>query len=148
MKKFMIITILAAFSTIFFGCHSTGDRELIDDLTGRWEIHNFEINGVMQQLAFSDISLKQKTAGTFEANGNSGVNTFFGDIVFKNGKIFVSDRLASTKMAGSPEAMEFEDNFMACLTASDKFEIETKANAKILKIQSSSKKSVLYFIKK
>ena len=51
-------------------------------------------------------------------SGNAGINRYFGKIrVNKDGDLDWSEALASTRMAGSPEAMQAEQQFMSDLKA-------------------------------
>ncbi len=65
-----------------------------------------------------------KAMMTFNAdgnvNGNSGVNRFFGQYKTAGDQI-IFYQMGSTKMAGAPDAMKFEDNFMGKLGKVNRF---------------------------
>lgn len=118
MKKIALI-VAALAGIIFMGC-----KEESMKIKGEWKTTGLEINGVAQEICVSDISIKSKGFRTVAVNGNSGVNTYFGSAVVKGKNFKVKDNLASTKMAGDPRAMEFEDCFIATLVAADTWELE------------------------
>ncbi|MBQ0052195.1 MAG: META domain-containing protein [Treponema sp.] len=146
-KAFILITALASIFT--FGCKRAEKTEVsattvnTADLAGTWKIQSLEKAGVQQQIALSDITFEAKSEEVYSVSGNSGVNQFFGDVTVKNGKLTAGDNMASTKMAGAPEAMEFEDNFLACLIKADAVEVAGNT----LKISSTEAASVLTFVK-
>lgn len=142
MKKSLAILPLLALS--LFGCNTKS----AEDIVGDWNIKSFEKDGVQQQIAVSDISFEKKSGSSFDVKGNSGVNSFFGTVSVKNGTFKASENMGSTKMAGSPEAMAFEDDFLACLTGADAVEITEVDGKKVLKITDKDTKSVLSFTRK
>lgn len=150
MKKLLIL-VTALFSIFTFGCKrvekNTASSFSPDEFSGIWKTLSLEKEGIQQQIAESEISFEVKDSQTLSVNGNSGVNTFFGDVIIKDGKVTVSDKMASTKMAGSPEAMEFEDLFLSCLTGADDFEIFEKDNESILKISNQKTATSISFVK-
>lgn len=60
---------------------------------------------------------------TFKADGSfygfSGVNRFFGNYKLAGDRISF-DKMGSTRMAGSPSAMKFEDKFMQAFVKADR----------------------------
>lgn len=126
----------------------TGCKTDTKDFEGSWTIYGFSINGTAQQIAVSEITFEQQTANQFSVTGNSGVNAFFGDVTINGSKIKPSQNFGSTKMAGSPEAMEYEDNFLKCLLGASKAKIRTEGGFEFLEITNSKDKSTLTFIRK
>ena len=74
----------------------------------------------------------------------SVVYGFFGNVSFKDGKIFSPENgFATTRMLGSPEAMAFEELFIDILSNADKFSLKDN----LLSFEKSIDKSVLTFSK-
>lgn len=115
-------------------------------LEGNWKVQEFTKNDEPIKILESGISFEQKSETIFAVTGNSGINSFFGDIEIIQNTISVGDKMASTKMAGSPEAMEYEDTFLECLTKADGIEILEQDGNETLKISSSQNNMSLYFI--
>lgn len=138
MKK--IALILTAFvGMIFMGCKNENTAKF----EGNWETSGFELNGVAQEICASDMAVKAN-GPVIDLNGNSGVNTFFGSADVKGDSVKVRDNLASTKMAGDPAAMEFEDNFIATLCGADSWSVEEGK----LTVKNNANGGVLVFVKK
>lgn len=145
MKKSMMI--FAAVAALFAaGCKKADGA--IDSYCGSWETISLNKAGVEQAIAISQIEIEKKSSTKVQFNGNSGVNSFFGEAEVKDGKLSVSDKMGSTKMAGEPAAMEFEDLFLECLAGADKVEAAQNGEAIILKICNTKAESVLTFRKR
>lgn len=145
MKKIILgLSILAGL--FMASCSGAGGTD-VKEIQGSWGIYRFDIDGVAQQLVISDINIEQKSKNSFEVHGNSGINSYFGEVSVSGKKLSVSDRMASTKMAGAPAEMEYEDNFLMCLTGAEKIELLEENGMKILKITNSGKKMSLWFSK-
>lgn len=137
---FISAAIAALAGMVFMGCKSANTIKL----EGNWEVSEFELNGVAQQICVSDMTVKAKSDSVIEINGNSGVNTFFGSADVNGTSVKVRDNLASTKMAGEPAAMEYEDNFIATLAGSDTWSVTDGK----LTVKNSATAGVLVFVKK
>ena len=74
---------------------------------------SFELNDIFGHKA----SITFKEDGTL--HGFSGVNRFFGNYKLEGSKISFSG-MGSTRMAGAPDAMRFEDKFMKALSQADR----------------------------
>lgn len=74
---------------------------------------SFEINDIFGHKA----SVTFKEDGSF--NGFSGVNRFFGQYKLDGSRISFSG-MGSTRMAGPPDAMRFEDKFMKSFSQADR----------------------------
>lgn len=142
MKKSMFLISMAAIA--LSGC----TKVQVTDVEGSWEISEFVKGETAQQIAESDITFVKESGTNFTVNGSSGVNLFTGSVSVADGKITVSDNMASTKMAGSPEAEAFENEFLAVLTAADKVEVTEADGVKLLKLTDSETNSTLTFAKK
>ena len=95
-------------SLLLCGCASTDADDL--PLVGK-TYKLLSAKGYYATITFN----KDKTV-----NGFSGVNRFFGEFRIAGDNI-VFDRMGSTKMAGHPEAMKFEDRFINALSRANRF---------------------------
>ena len=139
MKKMaLILTALAGM--VFMGCKSANTIKL----EGSWEVSEFELNGVAQQICVSDMTVKANGDSVIDINGNSGVNIFFGSADVNGTSVKIRDNLASTRMAGEPAAMEYEDNFIATLAGSDTWSVTDGK----LTVKNSANGGTLVFVKK
>lgn len=138
-----------ALMIVFVGCTSTKVKTDSDSTVyiGTWQIDSFQIDGIFQQIAISEITFEEVHGKSYNIYGNSGVNSFFGEVKIDGSTLSVADNMGSTKMAGSPEAMEYEDNFLKCLTTAEKIQIREDGNILILTISSSKTNSQLHFRK-
>lgn len=148
--KLKNILYFLVFMIILAGCTSSKVKtdSAATTYLGTWQIYSFQIDGISQQIAISEITFEEAHGKSYSIYGNSGVNSFFGEVKIDGASISVGDNMGSTKMAGSPEVMEFEDNFLACLTSAEKIEITEEGNALILTISNTKTNSVLQFIKR
>lgn len=97
----------------------------IQNISGFWKINSFTKKGVAQKIVNSNIEIiPDSGVNSFKISGNSGVNRFFGELKIKDLKIVPNDRVASTRMMGSPEAMEFETEFLQIITTAKDFYIK------------------------
>lgn len=126
-----------------FGCNSHAK-----DFSGSWKIYSFEKEGITQKSVYSEITFEKQGETVYAVNGNSGVNAFFGEVTIRGARLKANSRFGSTKMAGDPEAMTYEDNFLRCLLGADSAKIVTEDNMDYLKIVNKADQSVLTFIKK
>ncbi len=138
MKKIFIATLIASCFT-FFGCKEEG----LNNLVGTWNVCSFEKEGQSMDIFDSHITFEDKGNNVFEMNGNSGVNSFFGDVSISEKGFQVSDKMGSTKMMGAPDEMVFEDNFIACLIGADSADIIEENGEQILKIKNTKENLVL-----
>lgn len=135
MKK--ILTVLALVGLVFMsGCSKK------EDLSGKWNVTSLSKENVAQALCVSFMEIKNE-GDVYLVSGNSGVNLFNGNFEAKNGKFIPSDKFASTKMMGSPEANEYEMIFLQALTSADSYELKDN----ILTITDSKDSLVLEFTK-
>ena len=136
MKNKLSILVFFVSIFVFAGCENQ------NDLSGNWQIENLKSDGVYQQIAVSDINFLMEENHFFVA-GNSGVNRFHGIVKMKGKKIII-ENLASTRMMGSEEAMEYEDLFLQTITGTLDYEIKDNK----LKIINADKNLELNFFKK
>ncbi len=136
MKKITVI-VAAVFSLFAIGCKKDKAAVNLDDYTGDWGTFSLEAAGEQQPVVASVISIEKKSDTVLSVNGNSGVNSFFGDFVLSGGTVKASDNMGSTKMAGSPEAMEFEDKFLVCVSSADNIAVVKDEEKTVLEITNS-----------
>ena len=136
MKTKLSILVFFVSIFVFAGCENQ------NDLSGNWQIDSLIQDGVYQQIAVSDISFLMEDNQFFVA-GNSGVNRFNGIVKVQGNKIII-ENLASTRMMGSEEEMEYENLFLQTLTGVSTFKIKDNK----LKIINTDKKLELNFNRK
>lgn len=132
--KFLSV-VLAGLSLMFVSC---GNNE--SALLGNWKTISYEKDGVGQPICESEIIFEKGEGDIFIARGNSGVNSFNGEIQIKGKSYKASENFASTKMMGDETSMEFENAFLECLITADYYEVKndvliigSKANNTFLK---------------
>ncbi len=114
---------------------------------GTWSIYSFSIEGKSQQLAVSNITFEKISEDSYSINGNSGVNSYFGNISVKGTKLQTTSNFGSTKMAGSLDDMQFENNFLKCLTGATNARTYEENGNQLLEITNANEKSVLTFVR-
>ncbi len=127
---------------MFAGCKNSASVE------GNWETRSLEINGTAQEICISEISFEKSTNGVYSINGNSGVNNFFGSVKINDADISVQDNMGSTKMAGEPKAMQFEDNFLQTLIEAASFRVFNESGSEFLEIKNKDGSRKIVFVKK
>lgn len=140
MKKLSLLLLGAVFA--FVGCKN--DANVI----GEWETRSLEINGIVQEICVSNITISKKSNNVYSFSGESGVNRFFGSAEIKGNSFSVKDDMGSTRMLGDPKAMEFERNFMQTLIEAKSVKVTTENNSEFLTIENKDKTMKLVFIKK
>lgn len=145
MKKLLFV--LAVIASLFAaGCKKSYHLESYEN---EWFLINIEQNGVNVSPYLMGVEAtltgEKVSSNTLKITGCSGINQYFGEIKFKGDKISVGDKMGSTKMAGAPEAMEFEDLFLKGLTGADKIYLEATGEAVILKIENTKDNITLIF---
>ncbi len=151
MKKLFLILTAAALS--FAGCKSVsssaeGSSTSAVSIEGEWQTSKLEIGGVEQELCPSEMSIAKKDGDLYSINGDSGVNRFFGDVKVNGSSFKVQDNIGSTKMAGDPVSMKFEDNFTDALLSATSWETFQKDSSAFLKISDKDGKNAITFTKK
>ena len=141
MKKLSLF--LLSFAFMFAGCKSSAPL-----IEGDWETRALEIDGVAQEICVSNIKIEKGKNGLYSISGDSGVNRYFGSAKIDENSFAVRDDLASTKMAGEPRAMEFEDNFIKTLIEAVSFKIYKENGADFLALENANGSEKLVFIKK
>lgn len=142
LKTFFIMVVAMA-AIAFTSCSNESK-----DFSGSWDIYSFEVNGTKQQLVVSDITFEKQSDTLYSVNGYSGVNSYFGDVTVTGSKIKPGTNFGSTKMAGDPASMTFEDNFLKCLTGATSAKLTNEDGTEFLQITNTKDNSVLVFIRK
>ena len=74
---------------IFKNPVSKSEIHFMPDITGSWKISSLFKGSVAQEIVVSDLEIKfTEQPCVFSFSGTSGVNRFFGNVSFKDGKIF------------------------------------------------------------
>ena len=140
MKKniFKFIICICALSIFaFVSCKSE------NKLIGNWSTKEFIYNNNSQNVIESNLVIFKEN-GKYFIGGNSGLNSYNAPIKFIDNKITVSENFALTKMAGSPEQMDYEEIFIKTLATCDTFILENNT----LTIFNSKENAKIIFIKK
>lgn len=106
MKK-IFFTLLTISSLFLYGCKNN------ENIEGTWEVEKVVTGGTVLLDKNSYLEFSSEN-GKWNISGNSGVNTFHGEIEINDGNIKIRD-LAMTKMMGDPSAQEYEDIFIEVL---------------------------------
>lgn len=141
--KTFLFMVIAMLTIAFTSCSNEAK-----DLSGKWIIYSFEVNGEKQQLVVSDITFEKQSDNSYSVNGYSGVNSYFGDVTISGTKIKPGTNFGSTKMAGDPASMTFEDNFLKCLTGATSAKLTNEDDTEFLEIKNDKDNSVLVFFRK
>lgn len=144
MKKIMTIAFVAALAMpcgFLASCASTPSNAQTE-ADGDWELVSFVKDGVAQSIAPATLSVTEKGSGSYAVSGFSGVNNYSGSLKADGNKIVVAPNLASTRMAGSQAAMEFESDYLDLLANAESWNVSGK------KLLLTGGKSVAQFQKK
>ena len=68
--KTFLFMVIAMLTIAFTSCSNEAK-----DLSGKWIIYSFEVNGEKQQLVVSDITFEKQSDNSYSVNGYSGVNS-------------------------------------------------------------------------
>lgn len=109
------------------------------DFSGNWTLISLLRENEAQQICAVQMSLEQKDGKTYFMGGSAGVNVFNGDIEIDGNKGVPSDKLALTRMLGSPEAMEFERLYTSMFEGNLLMETFVRNGTKILSIENPEK---------
>lgn len=109
------------------------------DFAGKWTLSSFLKDNSEQQIFDVQMTLEQKDGKTYFMGGKAGVNVFNGDIEIDGNKGVPSDKLALTKMLGSPEEMEFERLYTSMFEGNLLMETFVRNGTKILSIENPEK---------
>ena len=128
MKKFATLALAAASCGLLFSCASTPAKEdatksYSADASGDWELVSLEKDGKGIAVVTATLSVTDKGAGEYGVSGFSGVNNYSGSLKADGNKISFAPNLASTRMAGAPEAMEFEAAYLELLGSADSWSV-------------------------
>lgn len=120
MKRFAALALAAASCGLLVSCASKTAKV---DARGDWELVSFEKDGAEVAIVTATLSVTDKGAGEYGIAGFSGVNNYMGSLNANGNKITFAPNLASTRMAGSQDAMEFETQYLALLGTADTWSV-------------------------
>lgn len=123
-----------------FGC--TEEEKMVE---GTWKLVSYEKDGVAQQIADSTLTVHFESESHISISGDTGANNFYASIDLSNDKIETVSEIVTTKMAGTPEVMAFESEYLATLSGIDSFSINDENDVRYLTLQNSSENSVLKY---
>lgn len=126
MKTWLLIGIAALFMS-FSGCEREEAIQPVnvDGLVGNWKLvepGSFEVTLVIEPVVQTWEKLPVQVLGL---SGKSAVNTYNSSLSYKDRskpEITIS-AIGATKMAGSSEAMQFEQTYFASLKAVNRYEL-------------------------
>lgn len=124
MRKISVIA-FAALCGFLVSCASTPAKKGaraeagMTDASGDWELVSFEKDGEKITVVAATISVTNKGPGSYGISGFSGVNNYSGSLTADGHKITFAPGLASTRMMGPKEAMDFEADFLDLLANAD-----------------------------
>ena len=90
------------------------------------------------------IQFIKQANGTITVNGFSGINRFMGGTKIV-GTTITPGNLATTRMAGSPEASKIEDLFLSIINHGGNYSIFEESKTKYMSIKNDVKKTELLF---
>lgn len=141
MKKLSLILFGLAFA--FAGCKNASSLA-----EGEWETRSLEIDGAAQEICESSLAIEKGENNIYKISGDSGVNRFFGSAKIEGTSFSVQDDMGSTKMAGEPGAMQFEDNFIKALIETVSFSLYKENGSDFLSLENKDGSVKLVFVKK
>lgn len=118
-----------------------------NEIIGEWKTYALEINDVSQEICESNIKIEKSLNALYSISGDSGVNRYFGSAKISKNSFLVQDNLASTKMAGEPKLMAFEDNFIKVLIECSLFKIYKEDDFEFLLLENKSGTKKIIFKK-
>lgn len=124
MRKSRTVWLLAAVVGMLAvaGCTGSGGTASADpaDLEGTWVLESF--GGTTELMPADPAVTTELTLQDGEATGSGGVNQFNGTYEATDDGSISFGPIASTRMAGSEEAMAQESEFFAALESAETFE--------------------------
>ncbi|MVM39882.1 META domain-containing protein [Spirosoma sp. HMF3257] len=125
--RFIAISCLLLVTLALSQCKQT-EPELspkIAELIGTWQL--IEPNTAYEvTLTFAlDTANPPHDITSFKASGKSSVNEYNLNLFAAIDGMMVADQLGSTKIAGSPDAMQFEQQYFKNLKAAVRYELPT-----------------------
>lgn len=124
---------------ILFAFTSCSEKE---NITGSWQIESLKKDGVYQELLPVELTVTEQD-NELLISGTSTVNLFNGNVKFISENEITCENIASTRMMGSPEAMELETLFFDALSGKLKFTVKND----ILTLTDSEKQLEMTFKK-
>lgn len=120
MKRFATLALVAASCGFLLSCASKTAKA---EASGDWELVAFEKDGTEVAVVTATLSVTDKGADEYGIAGFSGVNNYRGSLNANGNKITFAPNLASTRMAGPQDAMEFETLYLELLGNADTWSV-------------------------
>lgn len=143
MKKLSLFLLGFGFALSLVSCKTSSSlvsEKLVEGtlIDGEWETYALEINGLSQEICESNIKIEKSQNDLYSISGDSGVNRYFGSAKISEKSFLVQDNMASTKMAGDPKSMAFEDNFTKVLMEVASFKIYKENDLEFLSLENKN----------
>lgn len=135
MKRFLTAA-LAASCGLFLACSSAPRAG------GDWTLVSLEKDGEKISVQTATLSVTDNGDGSYALSGFSGVNNYSGSLTADGKKITIAPNLASTRMAGPKDAMDFEAAYIEMLGSADSWSVKDS------QLSLSGGKAVARFVRK
>lgn len=121
MKRFFyLLSSLVAGSLLISGCvGGQAQLALPENSTGHWQFQSGRLNGKAFNADGENITLNYEDKHLF---GSSGVNRYQAPVTISGNRLTFTDGIATTRMAGSIEAMRLESDYLSALRAANTIE--------------------------
>ncbi|QMW02126.1 META domain-containing protein [Spirosoma foliorum] len=97
----------------------------IAELIGTWQLVDSDSTYAVTLIFTLDTDNPPHDITSFKASGKSSINTYNLNLFAAIDGLMVADQLGSTKVAGSPAATQFEQQYFKNLKAVARFELPT-----------------------
>lgn len=123
MRSFVLICLLFVLSQ----CGSSEPKlaPKIAELIGTWQLVEPDSTYAVTLTFALDTNNPPHDITSFKASGKSSVNEYNLNLFAAIDGMMLADQLGSTKIAGSPDAMQFEQTYFTNLRATARFELPT-----------------------
>lgn len=121
MKKYILLAAISALILTLTSCVSTQASQAAL-LEGNWETVTLTMNGEQLDVLESNMNFIPQE-NKFRVKGNSGMNLYYADVEVEKNK-FTAYGMMNTGFQGTPDEMEYENNFFAVLMFSESFTIK------------------------
>lgn len=141
--KFFISVACAILSVGLIGCSDS------KNVAGDWTLCFFDDGNRenIENFSLVTISLDNVEESKWQFKGFSGVNDFSGFLTVDKEKILVDKKIATTRMAGPADKMEFEKKFLQFLSNADLLKVAKASGLPSLEIKNSKNGQIARFKK-
>ena len=123
MRSFVLICLLFVLSQC--GSSQPELAPKIAQLIGTWQLVESDSTYAVTLTFALDTNNPPHDITSFKASGKSSVNEYNLNLFAAIDGLMLADQLGSTKIAGSPAAMQFEQTYFTNLRAAARFELPT-----------------------